>query len=553
MPTFRELKERLALAPTRFRVTAKVARTSGMLWNWTATGLAEAARSLMKERQSPSQVYRLHAANAPGKVALVWRDQKLTFGELDERLDRIGHALQKRGLERGQSVVVMMRNRVEFLQLQAAVARMGGAAVSVSWRSTASELEYLAGHCGARFVAFEHDLFPVVEQATRALGLPKEKLISIGGRIPGTLAFDDLASEHAPKHRSSEEDDEEAAVVVYTSGTTGKPKGAVRKFPKDTFVAAMRFIAETPMRFDDVHLVACPLYHSTAFGFAALSTLLGATVVLLDDFKPDLFLDAVQRHRVTTTAVVPTMLHRVLSLEPEILAKYNTRSLRVVFSGGAPLPGPLAIEFMDRFGDVLYNFYGATETGLVTLAKPADLRAAPGTIGRAVEGNEIRLLGEDGRDVGAFAAGELFVKNAMLVAGYHKDQGATTESMKDGFFSVGDLARRDAEGRYFIEGRKRDMIISGGVNVYPAEVEGVLEQHPDIAECAVVGVADKEWGERVRAFVVRKQGSSLDEGGLKAWTRERLAGAKVPREFRFLEALPRNPTGKVLKRELKEL
>ena len=224
-----------------------------------------------------------------------------------------------------------------------------------------------------------------------------------------------------------------------------------------------------------------------------------------------------------------------------------------MFSGGAPLPAPLAIDFMDAFGDVLFNFYGATETGLVTLAKPADLRAAPGTIGKALPGNEIRLLGEDGREVKPGEVGELYVKNKMLVAGYHNDDDATRASMVDGFFSVGDLARRDASGHYFIEGRKRDMVISGGVNVYPAEVEGVLEQHPDVAEVAVIGVPDREWGERVRAFVVKKAGASLDEGALKAFVRERLAGPKVPRDFVFIDALPRNPTGKVLKRELRDM
>jgi fatty-acyl-CoA synthase len=207
---------------------------------------------------------------------------------------------------------------------------------------------------------------------------------------------------------------------------------------------------------------------------------------------------------------------------------------------------------MDAFGDVLYNFYGATETGLVTLAKPADLRAAPGTIGKAVPGHEIRLFGEDKRDVPEGNVGELYARNKFLVAGYHKDAGATHDSMLDGFFSVGDLARRDRDGNYFIEGRKRDMVISGGVNVYPAEVEGVLEQHPAIAEVAVVGVPDREWGERVRAFVVLRAGMRIDEGDLKTFVRERLAGPKVPRDFVFLDALPRNPTGKVLKRELRE-
>jgi fatty-acyl-CoA synthase len=278
----------------------------------------------------------------------------------------------------------------------------------------------------------------------------------------------------------------------------------------------------------------------------------GGTVVIMDEFKAEPFLELVERHRVTTTAVVPTMLHRVLALGKETIDRHDTRSLRAVFSGGAPLPGPLATDFMDSFGDVVFNFYGATETGLVTLAKPADLRAAPGTIGRALPGNDVRLLGEDRRPVASGVVGELYVKNDLLVAGYHEDAEATQSSMVDGYFSVGDLARSDLEGRFFIEGRKRDMIISGGVNVYPAEVEGVFESHPDVAEVAVVGLADREWGERVAAFLVPRDGRTLDAEQLKAWARERLAGPKVPREYRVVASLPRNPTGKVLKRELRQ-
>jgi fatty-acyl-CoA synthase len=364
--------------------------------------------------------------------------------------------------------------------------------------------------------------------------------------------FDSLLESPPERTSLTSAADDEAAVVIYTSGTTGRPKGAVRKFPKDTMQAAFRFINETPMRVDDVHLVACPLYHSTAFAFLSLSYVVGATAVLMDHFDAEEFLRLVDLHEVTTTAVVPTMLQRILDLPEATRQKYDTHSLRVVFSGGAPLPAPVAIDFMDAYGDVLYNFYGATETGLVTLAKPADLRAAPGTIGKAVPGNEIRLIGEDKREVPDGKVGELYVKNSFLVAGYHKDEGATRESMIDGFFSVGDLARRDRDGNYFIEGRKRDMVISGGVNVYPAEVEGVLEQHPGIAEVAVVGVPDREWGERVRAFVVKRAGAAVEEGELKTYARERLAGPKVPREIVFLDSLPRNPTGKVLKRELRD-
>jgi fatty-acyl-CoA synthase len=482
----------------------------------------------------------------------------IKFALLHERMSRAASALQQRGLGRGSSVVLLMRNRPEFLEVQAGAGRIGAAAVSASWRSTPPELAYVLKNSRARAVVFEADLWPVVEQANRILAQEPDDAVAardcivVGGPAArGCHRYEEdflAPADRAPRIERGAA--AEAAVVVYTSGTTGKPKGAVRKFPRGAMLAALGFIAETPMRVDDVHLVACPLYHSTAFAFLGLTGLLGGTSVLMDEFTPQAFLECVERFGVTTTAVVPTMLHRILALGPEALAGRDTRSLRIVFSGGAPLSASLAVRTMDHFGDILFNFYGATETGLVTLATPADLRAAPGTIGKLVPGNEVHLLDDAGRDVPDGDVGELFTRSQLLVAGYHDDPGSTRASMREGFFSVGDLARRDGEGRYFLEGRKRDMIISGGVNVYPAEVESVLEAHAGVEEAAVVGVDDPEWGERVRAFVVRAPGAALDEDAILAWCRERLAGPKRPRDVVFLEALPRNPTGKVLKREL---
>ncbi len=544
--------ERVREVPERVRTTARLSRQTGLLWSMTSPGLVEMVRTLASGSQNPSRIYRIHARNSPSKPALIWRGRTTTWAELDSRIDRLASGLVRRGVGRKQSLVLMMRNRQELVELGAACARAGAAGVTISWRSTPKELVYLATHSGARGIALEPELLPTFEQARSEL--PRDFFVLVtGDDAPrGTTALDSLLEEDPHRGDLGAVNDEDAAVVIYTSGTTGKPKGAVRKFPKDTMQAVFRFLNETPMRVDDVHLVTCPLYHSTAFGFLSFSHLLGATVVVMDEFKPEPFLEMVERYGVTTTACVPTMLHRVMELPEATRKKYDTRSLRAVFSGGAPLPAPLALEFMDAFGDVVFNFYGATETGLVTLAKPRDLRDAPGTIGKAVPGNDIRLLDDDRNEVGDGKVGELFVKNKMLVAGYHKDDGATRESMAAGYFSVGDLARRDRDGNYFIEGRKRDMVISGGVNVYPAEVEAALETHPEVAEVAVVGVPDREWGERVRAFVVRRAGSSLDEGALKTFARERLAGPKVPRDVVFLDALPRNPTGKVLKRELRE-
>jgi fatty-acyl-CoA synthase len=399
----------------------------------------------------------------------------------------------------------------------------------------------------ARFVFFDSELWPTVEQVARELDFPRDRLIAIGGEVPSVTRYEDVLTD-APATLA--EDDESAAVVTYTSGTTGKPKGAVRRFPREVFVSTLEFIAQTPMRADDVHLAVCPLYHMTAYGFLTFTHVLGGTVVIADEFKPETFLSLVDHHRVTSTALVPTMLHRLIALgEPEI-ARHRTRSLRAIYCGGSALTGQLAAQAMDALGDVLYNFYGATETGLVTLATPADLRAAPGTIGRALPHNEIVLVDDSGQPVRPGEVGELYVKNGQLVAGYHGDEAATRNSMLGDRFSVGDLARVDRQGRYFIEGRKRDMIITGGVNVYPTEIESAIEEHPSVFEAAVVGVADAEWGERVKAFVVAKPGVSIDEADLKAYLRGKVASPKIPREYAFVASLPRNATGKVLKREL---
>ena len=519
-----------------------------MVWELRPAGIFELLKTINRDFANPGLAFAVHAKNAPDRVAIRFRGRSTTYGELDDRMARLASGLVSRGLQRKQSVLVMMKNRPELIELGAAVGRAGAAQVNVSWRSTPAELAYLAGNSGARFVFFDHALWPTVEQAQSKIDLPKDRFVAVGGDVPGCARYEDFLNE--PK-REIEGDDEAAAVVTYTSGTTGKPKGAVRRFPREMFVQMLEFIAETPIKCDDVHLVVCPLYHMTAYAFSTITHVVGGTVVIADEFKPETFLDLVEQERVTTTALVPTMLQRLVALGPEAIRSRRTRSLRAIICGGAQLPGQLAVDAMNLLGDVVYNFYGATELGIVTLASPADLRAAIGTIGHIVPGNDVMLLDDQKNPVKDGDVGELYVKNAMLVAGYHGNPDAMRESMHGGYFSVGDLARRDGDGRYFIEGRKRDMVITGGVNVYPAEVENAIEEHPQVAEAAVVGVPDPEWGERVKAFVVAKPGERIDAEQLKQFLRERIAGPKIPREYAFIDALPRNPTGKVLKNELR--
>ncbi|UQA60150.1 class I adenylate-forming enzyme family protein [Polyangium aurulentum] len=550
-------------AAWRIRTVGRVAAKTGLIRSIRLPGAKALVSELVraKGKVDPSLLFHYLAANDPNRAALVAlsappgggvvEERAYSFHEMNDRIDRLASALHASGVKPGSRVLVMLKNRPEFVLLQLAAGRIGCGAVSCSYRSAPRELEYMVNHSGAKAVFFDVDAAATVREAMGGLrGVGRERCVSVGGEAEGFPSIDAfMAGARGAPPRTREE----AAVVMYTSGTTGKPKGAVRRYASGATVAALAFLGETPLEMGEVHLAVCPLYHATAFGFVSFSYLLGSTVLVLREFRPEAFLAAIERYRVTTTAVVPTMLHRLVELGPEVVRRYDTSSLKAIFTGGAPLSAPLATEFMNLFGDKLFNFYGATETGVVTCASPADLRAAPGTIGRAVPGNDVRLFDERGRVCQAGEVGELYVKSPMLIDGYHADEEGTRASMRDGYFSVGDLARQDARGYFFIEGRKRDMIISGGVNVYPAEVEGALHEHPAVAEAAVVGVPDPEWGERVRAFIALKPGAEADEDALKAHCRMHLAGPKVPRDFVFLAALPRNPTGKVLKRELRAM
>ncbi|MGE0785876.1 MAG: class I adenylate-forming enzyme family protein [Sandaracinaceae bacterium] len=533
----------------RARAAARVGLKSSASFDADPRAIVELARQRIAGPLGLPSLLRVHATGRPDAPAVMFGERVTTWRELDRRVDRLANALKDRlGVRAGDAALIVMRNRPEMLEAQAALARVGAAAVNVSWRSTPDELRYLAEHSGSRAILAEADIADALDAARASIALPADRYVSVGGSREGYLEYDALLA----SARAERVDGQEGSVVIYTSGTTGKPKGAVRKFPKEIVWNMLHILAELPMRSDDRHLAVCPMYHSTAFGFIGFTMVLGGSLVIEPTFDPERFLATVERHRVTTTAVVPTMLHRILELPEAVRRRYDTRSLHAIFSGGAPLSGELAKRVIEELGYVLYNFYGATETGLNTIATPDELLRSPGTIGHALAENEIVLLDERGHEVADGATGELWVKNAMLVSGYHRDQDATRASMREGFFSVGDLAHRDEHGLLHLDGRKRDMIISGGVNIYPAELEEVIHGHPNVAECAVVGIPDSEWGEKVRLYVVPRE-QPFDERELVAWARQRISNHKVPREVRVLDELPKNPTGKVLKRELRAL
>ncbi len=527
----------------RLAFVARVLRGTGLAGAMRLRGVAPFARVARTTRPGPHLAVMLHARMNPDKEALVDGARRWTWGELDAEINRLANAIVERG-GANQPVACMLGNRAEYVMAQQALARIGATAVQIGTRLKPAEVAYILDNAEPRVALVDAEHADLFADAQRLTTTPiAAQVLVTGGAWHDALAVQPATPPQVESHGGG--------VMVYTSGTTGKPKGATRNFKQTGLEAVADLMLQVGVHHHDRHLVTCPLYHSAAPAFVAVLMSLGATIVLMEHFEPEAALAVIEREKITCTLMVPTMLVRLGALPPEVRGKYDTSTLRWVMSAAAPLATENARRFMASFGPILWNFYGATETGVVTLAGPADHLSHPGTVGRALRGNEIRLYGDDGREVAPGEIGELYARNSMLIAGYHKNADATARSQRDGFFSVGDLARVDRDGYYYMEARKHDMVISGGVNIYPREIEDHLMTHPAILDVAVVGVPDEEWGESLRAFVVVRPGSALTAAEVIDHCRAQLADYKRPRAVVFLDELPRNPTGKVLKRELR--
>ena len=539
---------------------AKTLRSAGVAVPLQPTRLAKFVRCARNVKTGPHLAVMFHAAAHPDKEAIVEYGTRgvtrMTWSEFDAAINRLANALHARGVRGGHRVATMLPNCTEYLVAQQALARMGATAVQIGYRLKPQEIAHILENSEPSATIVYAEYLTAMREARNLAGR-KDDMIAVGGQLDLTTRdadeWDRALAAADPSMPPKVESGDGGGVIVYTSGTTGKPKGANRSYKKTGFESVAEMILQMKMRADDRHLVVCPLYHSAAPAFVAIMMALGATTVLQDHFEPEQCLEIIEREKITCTLMVPTMLIRLAALPPATIAKYSTRSLRWVMSGAAPLSTEAARRFMEIFGPILWNFYGSTETGLVTLAGPGDHVTRPGTIGKAMRGNKIRLLDEQGHPVRQGEVGELYARNSTLISGYHGNDKATTEAQREGFYSVGDIGRVDADGYYYLESRKHDMVISGGVNIYPREIEDHLSTHPKILEAAVVGVPDPEWGETLRAFIVLRDGERLSETDIVDYCRTALADYKRPRKVTFLAELPRNPTGKILKRELREL
>jgi acyl-CoA synthetase (AMP-forming)/AMP-acid ligase II len=503
------------------------------------TGLA-----LLRWGPTPAAGYTASTARFPDEVAIIDDAGTLTFREVHERSNALAHALAAEGVGIGQGVAIMCRNHRGFIEATIAASKLGADAIFLNTAFSGPQLADVARRENPRVLIYDEEFDDVLAEA----GEGRLKLLA--WREPGPsraersldeIMRDGNRADHSPPASRGK-------AILLTSGTTGTPKGASRSQPRSLDPAAT-LLSRIPLRAREKTTIAAPLFHTWGFAHFTLGMSLSSTVVLRRTFDPEATLSLTARHECTALVVVPVMLQRILELDDEILDRYDLSALRVVPVSGSALPGPLAERWMDHFGENLYNLYGSTEVAWATIATPGDLRAAPGTAGRIPRGTTVRIYDDAGQPVRQGESGRIFVGNEMQFEGY---TGGGGKDVLDGLMSTGDVGHFDAEGRLFIDGRDDDMIISGGENVFPGEVEDLLAGHEAIGEVAVFGVPDERFGERLAAVVVLRPGAELDADGVRAHVKANLAVYKVPRDVSFVDELPRTATGKVLKRELRQ-
>ncbi len=466
-------------------------------------------------------------------VALIDPDGTTTFTRVHERTNALAHALHNRGVGSGSVVALMARNHTPFVETAIALAKLGADTVMLNTGMGATQLLEICARERVALIITDEEFEAAWRDDSDA---PPRATTAMCSNWASSHTSSPLPPPRAPSR-----------TIILTSGTTGAPKGAARGAPPTT-TATVGMLDAIPYRRGEPMLIAAPLFHAWGFAHLAIGFALGSPIVLQPRFDPADTLEAMAQHRIGVLVAVPVMLRRLLDTAGKPTTKnHNTSSLRLVPLSGSAIPRGLAEAFMDQFGEVIYNLYGSTEVGAATVAAPGDLRLAPGTAGRPPLGVALRILDDSDHAVESGHEGRIFVQSPLLFDGYTNGD---NKAIVDGFMSTGDVGHLDAEGRLFVDGRDDDMIVSGGENVYPLEVEDHLVTHPEILEAAVVGVDDPTFGQRLGAYVVLRPEASLTADDVRAWVRDHLARYKVPRDVTFLDALPRNATGKVLKRSL---
>jgi acyl-CoA synthetase (AMP-forming)/AMP-acid ligase II len=526
--------------------TLRHLRKAGALGAKSPLAVGAALPWLIGRGPSLAILSHMNAITIGGKIAVHDRDGSITWAELDKRVNQVGRALDSVGVEPGDHVALLLRNGREMVEVILAAQRLGVVACPLNTWAKPTELE--ATILNSRPVVLFYDTAhsAIVKQCAPD-NIP---LIAVGSsdeQLPRSSRYEDLIAEHGTRpptpfvrHKGTPK------VVIQTSGTTGTPKAASRDAAASGLGVLANLLRVVPYRRDDIVYCPAPLFHSFGLATFTFATALGATLVLPEKFDPEASLELIEKHRCTTASFVPVMVRRILSLPDEVKSKYDLSSLRIVMASGSVLSNDVRRGATELFGSVLYDLYGSTEAGWVAIATPEDMHKEKHTVGRPVPDIEVRLMDTEDRPLTVGETGEIYIRSKVMFEGYIS--GETTKSTGDGWMSIGDLGHLDEEGFLYIDGRADDMVVVGGENVYPVEVEQVIEDVAGVDEVAVVGVPDDEYGQILAAFVA----GSVTEDEITAVCKNELASYKVPKRVHILDELPRNATGKILKRELIE-
>ena len=504
---------------------------------------------------TPVDLITAHAAANPDKVAVIddrpgQEARQLTFAELDLYTNRLANGFLMLGVEAGSKVMWLGQNSIEVLACTHAARKAGVVSVPLNYRLTDDESTYVINNSDAEIIWADAAYAETLHRLAGRLENVRAVVIFGGDPHPGSNQMTDadfLGADDAPQR-----DQSTSGTMIYTSGTTGNPKGAVRYEARspDQGLAMLELMQYGP---GDVYVTCGPLYHSGPGGFAATAHRLGNTIVVQHKFDAEDWLRLIDKYSCSSTFSAPTPIRMVVNLDAEVKAKYDTSSMRIMVANAAPWPFALKQAYVEDFPpESLWEIYGSTEMGVNCILAPEDQMRKPNSCGKPAPLVEVCLFDADGNEVTEVGEpGELYVRATSVFDTYYKAEEKYAADDRDGWHTVGDIAFRDDEGFLFICDRKSDMIISGGMNIYPAELESALEQHPDIYEVAVIGVPSEDWGETVLAIVVTNQGSDLDRDGVDAFAREKLAGYKLPRLIEFVDEIPKTGSNKILKRDLR--
>jgi acyl-CoA synthetase (AMP-forming)/AMP-acid ligase II len=527
---------------------AKVLYRSGVIRPLLPSQLITLGRVLAAWGTGPAGGFHAIAVLDPDREAVIDERGTLTFGELHRRANALARALAERGVGEGDSVAVLCRNHRGFIDTTLGVAKLGADLLYLNTAFAGPQLLDVLDRERPQAVIHDEEFADLLTGADvpRRLLAWTDSEPDVEGRVGDTETIESLIARYPDADLAPPE--RHARIVILTSGTSGTPKGAPRV--EAGIGAAVSLLSRIPLRYGMRTHIAAPLFHTWGYAHFMLASLMGETLVLRRRFDPEECLHATESERCDAMVVIPVMLQRMLALPQEVRDRYDLTRVEVVAASGSALPGDLALKWMDQFGDNLYNLYGSTEVAWASVADPTDLREAPSSAGRPPYATVVRILDDEGKPVPDGEHGRIFVGNGMLFEGY---VGGGGKEVVDGLMSSGDMGRFGPDGRLYVEGRDDEMIVSGGENVFPAEVEDCLSRHESVLEAAAIGVDDVEFGQRLRAFVVIRSGvadQSPSPTELQDWVKQNLARYKVPREVVFIDELPRNATGKILKREL---